>query len=64
MILIVCFANKNQYDKSICALTLTLPFLLSFSCAVGVEAEASKISQLLSELEGKDVDEVIAAGKF
>ena len=30
--------------------------------SVGVEAEASKISQLLSELEGKDVDEVIAAG--
>lgn len=31
--------------------------------AVGVEAEAEKVSKLLAELEGKDINEVIAAGK-
>jgi hypothetical protein len=31
--------------------------------AVGVEAEAEKVSKLLSELEGKDLSEVLAAGK-
>ena len=31
--------------------------------AVGVEAEAGRIASLLSELSGKDIQEVIAEGK-
>eukprot|EP00873_Tetraselmis_striata_P039670 jgi/Tetstr1/459934/TSEL_005273.t1 len=30
--------------------------------AVGVEAEADKVSKLISELEGKDIQELIAEG--
>ena len=33
------------------------------TCAVGAEADADRINLLLSELEGKDILEVIAAGK-
>ena len=32
------------------------------ACLVGAEAESAKIEQLLSELKGKDIAEVIAAG--
>lgn len=32
-------------------------------CAVGAEADPSRVSLLLKELEGKDILEVIAAGK-
>jgi large subunit ribosomal protein LP2 len=35
----------------------------SFASAVGAEADADRISLLLKELEGKDILEVIAAGK-
>jgi len=31
--------------------------------AVGVEADSEKVNKLVSELKGKDVNEVIAAGK-
>eukprot|EP01123_Difflugia_compressa_P014085 TRINITY_DN69_c0_g1_i3.p1 TRINITY_DN69_c0_g1~~TRINITY_DN69_c0_g1_i3.p1 ORF type:complete len:117 (-),score=53.21 TRINITY_DN69_c0_g1_i3:46-396(-) len=31
--------------------------------AAGVEADSEKISKLLSELEGKDLNEVLAAGR-
>lgn len=34
-----------------------------YFCAVGAEADPSRISLLLKELEGKDILEVIAAGK-
>ena len=32
--------------------------------SVGIEAEADKIKKVLSELNGKNLDEVIAEGKF
>jgi large subunit ribosomal protein LP2 len=35
----------------------------SILSSVGVEAEADKVSQLLAQLEGKDLNEVIAAGR-
>ncbi len=39
-------------------------FILFFSInAVGVESDAAAVSKLLGELEGKDVTEVIAAGR-
>lgn len=43
--------------------SLTSPLLSSPFLAVGVEAEDARITQLLGELSGKDLNEVIAAGK-
>jgi large subunit ribosomal protein LP2 len=36
---------------------------VSLVCSVGVEADSAKISKLLAELDGKDLNEVIAAGR-
>lgn len=48
------------FKVSIGCVFLTQEFLW---CAVGAEADASRIDLLLKELEGKDILEVIAAGK-
>jgi len=43
----------------------SLPALLPAPCmhAVGVEADAADVERLLKELEGKDIHELIAAGR-
>lgn len=37
--------------------------LIQFQCAVGAEADDERIEFLLSELEGKDITEVVARGR-
>ena len=46
--------------QKVCA--LFTPFGNSLGFAVSIEAEDDRIDQLLSELEGKNIEEVIASG--